>query len=102
MGLTSTGQVTDVPVGGSFMLFLGAQYQQPLVGELLDGVVFVDSGTVTNDPGFDEYRVSVGLGLRVYIPQLGPTPLAFDFAFPLKKESFDDTQLFSFSADLPF
>jgi outer membrane protein insertion porin family len=102
MGIDAAGNVTDVPVGGTFMFFAGTQYQHPLIGELLDGVVFVDSGTVNNDPGFDEYRVSVGIGFRVYIPQLGPTPLAFDFAIPLIKQDEDQTQLFSFSADLPF
>jgi outer membrane protein insertion porin family len=50
----------------------------------------------------EEYRVSVGVGIRVYIPQLGPTPLAFDFGFPMIKQDLDQTQLFSFSADLPF
>jgi outer membrane protein insertion porin family len=84
------------------MAFLGAQYQRPLVGTFLDGVIFVDSGTVIDDPGFDDYRVAVGLGLRVYIPQLGPTPLAFDIAVPMIKQEGDATQFFSFSADLPF
>ena len=102
MGIDWAGNVTDVPVGGTFMFFAGTQYQHPLMGELLDGVAFIDSGTVTNDPGFDQYRVSVGIGLRVYIPQLGPTPLAFDFAIPLIQQDGDQTQLFSFSADLPF
>ena len=101
-GIDVAGNLTDVPVGGTFMAFLGAQYQRPLMGELLDGVVFIDSGTVNDDPGFDQYRVAVGVGIRVYIPQLGPTPLAFDFAFPMIKQEGDETQLFSFSADLPF
>jgi outer membrane protein insertion porin family len=46
--------------------------------------------------------VSVGLGVRLYIPQFGPAPLAFDFAIPLMKEETDETQLFSFSAEIPF
>jgi outer membrane protein assembly factor BamA len=29
-------------------------------------------------------------------------PLAFDFAQPIVKEDTDQTQVFSFSADLPF
>ncbi|MDP6986906.1 MAG: outer membrane protein assembly factor BamA [Phycisphaerales bacterium] len=101
-GIDVAGNLTDVPVGGTFMAFLGAQYQRPLLGELLDGVIFVDSGTVNDDPGFDQYRMAFGVGIRVYIPQLGPTPLAFDFAFPMIKQEGDSTQLFSFSADLPF
>ncbi|MCH2140484.1 MAG: outer membrane protein assembly factor BamA [Phycisphaerales bacterium] len=102
-GVDKSGDIVPgVPVGGRFMVFLGAQYQRPLIGEFLDGVIFVDSGTVNDDPGFDQYRLSVGFGIRVYIPQLGPTPLAFDFAFPILKQEYDQTQLFSFSADLPF
>ena len=52
--------------------------------------------------GFDDYRVSVGTGIRLYIPALGPLPLAFDFAIPLVKGPGDGTQVFSFSAELPF
>jgi outer membrane protein insertion porin family len=101
-GIDVAGNLTDVPVGGTFMAFMGAQYQRPLMGKLLDGVVFVDSGTVNDDPGFDQYRLAVGVGVRVYIPQLGPTPLAFDIAVPMIKQEGDATQFFSFSADLPF
>ncbi|MDG2291646.1 MAG: outer membrane protein assembly factor BamA [Phycisphaerales bacterium] len=96
------GGATDVPIGGDFMAFLGAQYQFPLLMTLLDGVVFIDSGTVNDDFNFDEYRVAVGIGIRLYIPQLGPTPMAFDFAFPLAKQENDRTEVFSFSAELPF
>ena len=101
-GIDVAGNLTDVPVGGTFMAFMGAQYQRPLMGKLLDGVVFIDSGTVNDDPGFDQYRLAVGVGVRVYIPQLGPTPLAFDIAVPMIKQEGDATQFFSFSADLPF
>ncbi len=90
------------PIGGSWLFFAGAQYEVPLFGESLTGVMFVDSGTVTNTPGFDDYRVSVGVGLRLYLPVLGPAPLAFDFGFPLVKQEYDETQVFSFSAELPF
>ena len=66
------------------------------------GVLFVDSGTVTEDIGFDDYRVSIGFGIRLYIPQFGEVPIAFDFGFPLLKEDTDEEQLISFSAELPF
>ena len=93
---------TDIVVGGDLMCFLGGQYQFPLVGEFLDGVVFVDSGTVNTGTGVMPYRAAVGIGFRVYIAALGSTPLAFDFAIPLMKQPEDRTQLFSFAADLPF
>ncbi len=101
-GVTLAGAPTTDPVGGDWMLFAGAQYEVPLVEENLNVVFFVDSGTVTNDPGIDEYRVAFGAGLRIYIPQFGPVPLAFDFAVPVLEEDGDESQVFSFSAELPF
>jgi len=90
------------PIGGNWLFTLGAQVEQPFVKDALAGVFFVDSGTVTEDVGFDQYRVSIGVGMRLYIPQFGPAPLAFDFAVPLMKEDTDETQVFSFSAEIPF
>lgn len=101
-GINLMGQQTSDPVGGNWLFFLGGQYEVPLIGELLTGVVFVDSGTVTNDPFFNKYRVSVGAGIRIYIQQFGPVPIAFDFAYPIVKEERDEIQVFSFSAELPF
>lgn len=90
------------PIGGSWLFSLGTQYEQPIFQNSFAGVAFIDSGTVTDQVGFDEYRVSVGIGLRLYIPQFGPAPLAFDFAVPLMKQDTDETQVFSFSAEIPF
>jgi len=92
----------DDPVGGNWMLFFGAQYEVPLVEESVTGVIFMDSGTVTEDVGFDDYRVSIGAGIRLYIPAFGQLPIAFDFAVPLADERDDETQVFSFTAELPF
>ena len=91
-----------VPVGGDWEFFLGAQYEFPLVDKFISMVAFCDSGTVTESPGFDEYRVSVGTGIRLHIPQLGQAPLAFDFAFPIVKQATDKKKTFSFSVQLPF
>lgn len=96
------GELSDEPVGGEWLFFLGAQYEFPIFEELFNGVLFVDSGTVSDDVGFDEYRLSVGFGIRLYIEAFGPAPLAFDFAFPILKERDDERQLFSFSVDIPF
>jgi len=92
----------NVPIGGNWQLFLGAQYEFPLADRVISMVLFCDSGTVLEDPGFDEYRVSLGTGLRLHIPQLGQAPLAFDFAFPVLKEERDKKRVFSFSVQLPF
>jgi len=106
------GQPTDDPIGGEWLFFLGAEYEVPLWGEVpvtntitdpvFSLVTFIDSGTVLDDPGFDDYRVSVGFGVRIRVPALGPAPLAFDFGFPIAKEDLDEERLFSFSVDLPF
>jgi outer membrane protein insertion porin family len=97
-----TGTQGDDPVGGTWSIFFGAEVEQPLFQDMLSGVVFIDTGTVTNQVGFDDYRVSVGFGVRIYVNQLSPLPLAFDFGFPLVREEGDDERLFSFSLDLPF
>jgi outer membrane protein insertion porin family len=96
------GQPSDDPVGGTWMLFTGAEIRQPIYEDLLHLVGFVDAGTVTNDIGFEDYRVSVGLGLRFSIPQLSPAPIALDFGFPIVDEETDEGRLFTFSVDLPF
>lgn len=92
----------DDPVGGTWLFFAGAEISQPVFKDIISVVGFIDSGTVTNDPGFDDYRVSGGIGLRLSIPQLGPVPLAFDFGFPFIKVDGDRERVFSFSLELPF
>ncbi|MCE9620552.1 MAG: outer membrane protein assembly factor BamA [Planctomycetes bacterium] len=98
-------------IGGQFMFFAGAQYETPLFQDAITAVAFLDSGTVTgnsypgdiaNPIGLGQYRLSVGVGLRLYIGALGPAPIALDFGFPILKQSTDQTQLFSFNAALPF
>ena len=98
-------------IGGQFMFFAGTQYETPIFQDVITAVAFMDSGTVTgnsyagdipNPLGFSQYRVSVGVGLRLYIGALGPAPIALDFAVPLLKQDTDETQVFSFNAELPF
>jgi outer membrane protein insertion porin family len=62
----------------------------------------VDSGTVTNQFGLDDYRVSVGTGLRISVPGLTPVPVAIDFGFPLVKQFLDQERVFSLHVDIPF
>lgn len=100
--LNTAGQPNGDPIGGQWKVYMGAQYEMPLLDKFVALVGFLDSGTVTNTPGLQDYRLSVGMGLRLYIPQLGPVPLAFDFGFPLLRERTDDPQVFSFNAELPF
>ncbi|MGP1345184.1 MAG: outer membrane protein assembly factor BamA [Phycisphaerales bacterium] len=97
-----TGLPGDDQVGGQWMFFFGTQVERPVWRDLISVVGFVDTGTVEEDIDFSNYRVSAGFGLRFYIPQLGQAPLAFDFGFPLVKESTDEEEIFSFSLALPF
>lgn len=94
--------ISDDPVGGTWSFLASAQVEHPIWQQFMSVVGFIDTGTVTFKPGFDDYRVSVGMGLRIYLPALGPAPLAFDFGFPLLKQDLDDKRLFSFSIDVPF
>ncbi len=96
------GQPSDDPVGGSWLLFSSIEVKQPVYEDILSVVFFLDAGTVTDDIEFDQWRVSIGTGVRLYIPQLSPAPLAFDFGFPIVKEDDDESRLFTFTVDLPF
>ena len=100
--VNENGLPNGQPIGGTFRFFAGAQYEVPIFDKFISGVVFSDSGTVTDSFNLTPYRVSIGCGVRLYIPQLGQAPLAFDFAVPVVKYETDLTQTFSFTAELPF
>lgn len=88
-----------VIVGGEFRLLTTVEYMFPLTADdMLKGVVFVDAGTVEEKIAInaDDFRVAPGFGLRLFIPAMGPAPLAFDFAFPVAMEDTDSQQIFSF------
>ncbi len=89
----------DVVVGGEFLYLSSAEYLFPLTADdMLKGVAFVDYGTVEPDVNIDwnNYRVAVGLGLRIYVPAMGPAPIALDFAVPIARAETDRIQNFSF------
>ena len=98
----SDGVLTNEPAGGTFSFFLGTEIEKPVYQELISVAAFIDSGTVSDEATLDDYRVSVGVGLRLYIPALTPVPFAFDFGFPLIKRYGDQERVFSFSFDIPF
>jgi len=83
--------------GGSFAFLNTLEYQIPLVAnEKLRFVTFCDHGTVDNSATLDNYRVAVGVGLRIQVPAFGPMPIALDFGFPVKQAPGDIKQVFSF------
>jgi outer membrane protein insertion porin family len=91
----------DSPVGGDWLLLTGAEYNFPIWQDILRGVFFTDMGTVQKDPGFDEWRVSIGTGVRIKIPFLGQAPFALDLAVPILKQDGDETQIVSFDLSVP-
>jgi outer membrane protein insertion porin family len=90
--------VDGVNVGGLMMLVGSLEYMFPLTAsDKLRQVVFTDFGSVNNEYTIDNFRVSVGTGLRIAIPMMGPIPLAFDLAFPVIKAVGDRVNYFNFS-----
>ena len=84
-------------VGGDFSATGTVEVSFPLVGEILRGVVFTDFGEVEPDVTMGVIRSSVGSGIRLTLPFLGQVPIALDFAIPVTKDHYDDTQFLSFS-----
>ena len=97
-----TGVKDDDPVGGDWIFLFGVEYNFPIYEETIRFVVFLDTGTVQDDIGFDEYRASIGGGVRLKVPFLGQAPFALDLAVPIAKEPGDETQPFSFNLAIPF
>jgi outer membrane protein assembly complex protein YaeT len=87
--------------GGTFSFLNTIEYQVPILpSDKMFLVAFVDHGTVESKFTIKDYRVSVGAGLRISIPALGPLPLALDFAVPLNQGPGDNRQLINFSVGL--
>jgi len=96
-----SGLIGDDPVGGDFQLLTSLEYEFPLFEDFLRGVFFTDMGTVQDDVGLDQWRVSIGAGIRLRLPFFGAAPIAIDLAHPLVKEEGDETQIINFSLSLP-
>ncbi|MDF1742378.1 MAG: BamA/TamA family outer membrane protein [Gimesia sp.] len=92
-----TPRENGIAVGGRWQFLGSAQYMVPVTAdEMIQMVFFSDFGTVEESVSLDQFRVAVGAGLRLTVPAMGPVPVALDFSVPLAKESFDQTQVFSF------
>jgi outer membrane protein insertion porin family len=89
-----------IRVGGDNMILASAEYSIPVTAdEMIRVVGFVDAGTVEDSASalsLDRARLTVGLGLRVQIPAMGPAPLAFDFGIPIESQLGDEERVFSF------
>ena len=90
-------QIGGVNVGGQFLNLGTIEYMLPITAnDNFKAVVFSDFGTVDESVSYDNFRVTAGFGFRVSIAAMGPAPLAFDFAFPILSQEFDDERVFSF------
>lgn len=95
-GVTPRGE-DNISTGGLFQMLGTAEYRVPLTADdMINVVAFTDFGSVERDVTLDNFRVTVGVGLRVVVPAMGPVPLAFDFGFPVKSSENDDERIFSF------
>ncbi len=91
--------VNNSNIGGVQMALGSVEFQFPwTANDKLQQVIFSDFGTVDNDYSFNGFRLAVGTGLRIYLPQqlFGPLPLAFDLAFPLVTQPGDKERYFTF------
>jgi outer membrane protein insertion porin family len=88
-----------VIVGGQLQALGSLEYMFPLTADdALRGVVFTDFGTVEEDYTIrgENFRTSVGFGVRISVAALGPAPIALDFAFPISDATGDQQQIFTF------
>jgi outer membrane protein assembly complex protein YaeT len=91
----------DNPIGGEFFTVFNAEYTFPIYGEL-QGAAFVDAGNLlpsSEDPGFDDMRYAIGLGLRYKLP-IGPIRL--DYGYNPDRRAGEDIGAFHFSFGFAF
>lgn len=92
-----TPQENGIEVGGQFQTLGSIEYMLPVTAnEMVKVVGFTDFGTVDTAASFDKFRLSVGGGLRITVPGMGPVPIALDWAVPVLRQDEDRDQLFSF------
>lgn len=87
-------------IGGNFLSMFNLEYNIPISEKTFRAVIFYDQGNAfrsVSDFSFDELRSSVGLGLRIQLDMLGPTPISLDFAKPISSKPGDELESFSFN-----
>lgn len=96
-----TPRQQGVRVGGQFQALGSLEYLVPITADnTIQIVTFTDFGTVDSTATFSEFRQTVGAGLRLTVPMMGPVPIAIDFAVPITRQPFDSVQVVSFSMGL--
>jgi outer membrane protein assembly complex protein YaeT len=79
-----------LPLGGSALLLMSAEYRFPIFGDTVGGAIFTDIGNVFAGSRirFDELRYGAGFGIR-YLSPVGP--LRLDLAVPFQKRWYDES-----------
>ena len=83
-----TEDSTDIPLGGSSYWFGSVEYSIPIIDKLRFAM-FYDIGMVYADPydfDFSNYADNWGIGLRLFVPLLGP--LRLDYGIPLNSPDY--------------
>jgi outer membrane protein assembly complex protein YaeT len=89
------------PIGGEFYTIFNIEYTFPIYGEL-QGATFFDAGNLlptSEEPGLDEMRYALGLGLRYKLP-IGPIRL--DYGWNPDRQPGEDFGAFHFSFGFAF
>ena len=79
---------TEIPLGGSSYWFGSVEYSIPIIDKLRFAM-FYDIGMVYADPydyDFSNYADNWGIGLRLFVPLLGP--LRLDYGLPLNSPDY--------------
>ena len=79
---------TEMPLGGSSYWFGSVEYTIPIIDKLRFAM-FYDIGMVYADPydfDFSDYADNWGIGLRLFVPLLGP--LRLDYGIPLNSPDY--------------
>lgn len=101
-GVSPVEPVNDEQVGGESMLIGSVEYSLPAITDDLRLAAFVDAGYVKEDvqdifTGWDEVRLTTGVGVRWNIPAMGGLPITIDLAVPLVREEDDETRNLHFT-----
>ena len=81
---------TEIPLGGSSYWYGSVEYSIPIIDKLRFAM-FYDIGMVYADPydfDFSSYADNWGIGLRLFVPLLGP--LRLDYGVPLNSPDYAD------------
>ncbi len=87
-------------IGGNILILGSAEYNFPVIKDMLRGVAFFDAGKADRDIGdlgTANIRASLGFGARISLPIFGRAVISLDWAFPLLQEDGDELQRFSFN-----